>query len=52
MMTGIGVQHRSESVFIFDRNGRSRWAGIRISDGIAQHFVQASGTILPSGVVG
>ena len=29
MMTGIGVQHRSESVFTFDRNGCSRWAGIR-----------------------
>ena len=31
MMTGIGVQHRSESVFTFDRNDRSRWAGIRNS---------------------
>jgi hypothetical protein len=29
MMPGFGVQHRSESVFTFDRNGRSRWAGIR-----------------------
>ena len=29
MMTGIGVHHRSESVFTFDRNDRSRWAGIR-----------------------
>jgi phosphodiesterase/alkaline phosphatase D-like protein len=26
---GIGVQHRSESAFTFDRNRRSRWAGIR-----------------------
>ena len=31
MMTGIGVHHRSESVFTFDRNDRSRWAGIRTS---------------------
>jgi len=31
MMTGIGVQHRSESVFTFDRNRCSRWAGIRTS---------------------
>ena len=30
MMTGIGVHHRSESVFTFDRKGRSRWTGIRI----------------------
>jgi len=30
MMTGIGVQHRSEGVFTLDRNDRSRWAGIRI----------------------
>jgi predicted SnoaL-like aldol condensation-catalyzing enzyme len=29
MMTGIGVQHRSESVFTFVRNRRSGWAGIR-----------------------
>ena len=29
MMTGIGVHHRSECVFTFARNGRSRWAGIR-----------------------
>jgi len=29
MMTGIGVQHRSDSVFSFDRNRRSGWAGIR-----------------------
>ena len=29
MMTGIGVHHRSESVFTFDRKGRSRWTGIR-----------------------
>ena len=29
MMTGIGVHHRSESLVTFDRNGRSRWAGIR-----------------------
>jgi transposase InsO family protein len=29
MMTGIGVHHRSESLFTFDRNGRSLWAGIR-----------------------
>ena len=29
MMAGIRVQHRSESVFTFDRNGRSGWAGIR-----------------------
>jgi hypothetical protein len=29
MMAGIGVQHRSESAFTFDRNRRSRWAGIR-----------------------
>jgi hypothetical protein len=28
-MAGIAVQHRSESVFTFDRNRRSRWAGIR-----------------------
>jgi methylphosphotriester-DNA--protein-cysteine methyltransferase len=38
MMTGIGVQHRSESVFTFDRNGRSRWAGIR-----SQHFRTITG---------
>ena len=31
MMTGIRVQHRSESAFTFDRNGRSGWAGIRNS---------------------
>ena len=29
MMTGIDVQHRSESVFTFDRNRRSGWAGLR-----------------------
>jgi hypothetical protein len=29
MMTGIRVQHRSESAFTFNRNGRSGWAGIR-----------------------
>jgi hypothetical protein len=29
MMTGIHVQHRSEPMFTFDRNGRSRWAGTR-----------------------
>jgi hypothetical protein len=29
-MAGIDVQHRSELVFTFDRNRRSRWAGIRI----------------------
>jgi hypothetical protein len=29
MMTGIGVHHRPEGVFTFDRNNRSRWAGIR-----------------------
>ena len=34
MMTGIRVQHRSESVFTFDRNGRSGWAGIRTGYGI------------------
>jgi hypothetical protein len=28
MMSGIGVQHRSESAFMFVRNWRSRWAGI------------------------
>ena len=28
-MAGIDVQHRSEWVFTFDRNRRSRWAGIR-----------------------
>jgi len=29
MMPGIHVQHRSDSAFTFDRNRRSRWAGIR-----------------------
>ena len=29
MMPGIGVQHRSESAFTFDRNGRSRCSGLR-----------------------
>jgi hypothetical protein len=29
MMTGIGVQHRSESVFTFGRNRCSGWSGIR-----------------------
>lgn len=28
MMAGIDVQHPPESAFIFDRNQRSRWAGI------------------------
>src|SRR5712692_10414141 len=29
MMTGIGVHDQSDSVFTFDRNGRSGWSGIR-----------------------
>jgi hypothetical protein len=36
MMTGIGVQHRSESAFTFDRNRRSQWAGIRIGHGFGR----------------
>jgi hypothetical protein len=33
MMTGIGVQHRSESVFTFGRNRCSGWSGIRTTQG-------------------
>ena len=29
MMAGFGVQHPPESVFTFDRIGRSRWSGLR-----------------------
>jgi hypothetical protein len=32
MMTGIGVHHRSESLFTFDRNHRSQWSGLRITE--------------------
>ena len=35
-MAGIGVQHRSEFVSTFDRNRRSRWAGIRRCCWLAQ----------------
>lgn len=35
MMTGIGVQHRSESTFILDRNPRSACAGTRTGEQFA-----------------
>ena len=40
MMTGIGVHHRSESVFTFDRKGRSRWTGIRSEFQAARRTIQ------------
>ncbi len=46
MMTGIGVQHRSESVFTFDRNPCSRWSGIRSYHGWNHHAVIAALTCM------
>ena len=42
MMTGIGVQHRSEGVFTLARNDRSRWAGIRSA--IRSHLTPVDAT--------
>jgi hypothetical protein len=43
MMTGIGVQHRSECVFTFNRNDRSQSAGTRITDETIAEYIRLQG---------
>ena len=44
---GIRVQHRSESAFTFDRNGRSGWAGIRKKTPGADYGRGTEGSTIP-----